>query len=166
MTGWNSGFTGLIHLVVAGWLLFLTCWQQMLLPEGWGNASHYMSDEIMKLCVCFSSRVKEAFSFNSETSMGRRDLRPGRQLARLSSIPQGLRANIHWTAPLPGEVLKSFNGFALDAQTYLKAWKQGQHLCTSEAPNCIWSTRAVVCGPVQHTTRPVGQYLLDRPSPW
>ncbi|KAK9822756.1 hypothetical protein WJX74_004842 [Apatococcus lobatus] len=53
-------------------------------------------------------RVKEPFSFRSQTSMGRRDLRPGSQYAQLSQTPEGLRANIHWNAPLPGVVQEDF----------------------------------------------------------
>ncbi|KAK9868774.1 hypothetical protein WJX84_001303 [Apatococcus fuscideae] len=53
-------------------------------------------------------RVKEAFKFRRQTSMGRRDLRPGSQFAQLSEIPEGLRAAIHWGAPLPGDVQEDF----------------------------------------------------------
>lgn len=48
---------------------------------------------------CIPVQVTEEFSTIGETSMARRDLRPGQQTARAAYTPEGLRINIVWGAP-------------------------------------------------------------------
>jgi hypothetical protein len=37
------------------------------------------------------------------SSLGRRDLRPGRQTARASLVPEGVLVEMTWPEPMPGE---------------------------------------------------------------
>ena len=62
---------------------------------------------LCKLCIC--AQVTEELDFNKEVPQGRRDLRPGKQLARCKRLPKGLYVEMNWGEPLAGRLTETYH---------------------------------------------------------